>query len=55
MKRNNDENTTDVYLLSLLLYICLYDMLHKKKVRPKKGYFSSACQYVKEPFSLKVS
>jgi hypothetical protein len=25
-----------------------------EKVRPKKSYFSSACEYVKLPFSLKV-
>jgi hypothetical protein len=26
-----------------------------EKARPKKSYFSSACEYVKSPFSLKVS
>jgi hypothetical protein len=25
-----------------------------EKVRPKKSYFSSACEYVKLPFSLRV-
>jgi hypothetical protein len=25
-----------------------------EKVRPKRSYFSSACEYVKLPFSLKV-
>jgi hypothetical protein len=25
-----------------------------QKVRPKKSYFSSACEYVKLPFSLRV-
>jgi hypothetical protein len=25
-----------------------------EKVRPKKSYFASACEYVKLPFSLRV-
>jgi hypothetical protein len=46
-----------LFAIQLCMYLPTY--LHylwsaPEKVRPKKNYFSSVCEYVKLPFSLRV-